>query len=294
MATAVRSARTTRTRGTKELARIPHKLIGQLDPLKRPRPQRTTLQVCVLLDKSGSMGVVRDQTIAGFNEYVDALRRQRNAVRLSLTAFDTAVEVRHTAATLRSIPRLDSVNYVPSGGTALFDAVAATLEALDGRLGSGHTDPVLVVILTDGEENSSQRASAERVRQLIEERTARGNWTFTYIGANQDAWRAAGALGILAGNIAGFQADNAGTTRAFARLASATEHRLHAAMAMNVASTGSFFEDAGVPQFDDASAGVFTPSAAAPLRRLDPRTPGVADHTSLRWARPARSPKGTR
>ena len=60
-------------------------------------------------------------------------------------------------------------------------------------------EKVLVVVLTDCEENSSQMFSIQDVRQLITEKTLVG-WEFVYIGANQDTWSVANSMGIASAN----------------------------------------------------------------------------------------------
>ena len=53
----------------------------------------------------------------------------------------------------------------------------------------------IVAILTDGLENASNKFTKAHIKDLIDQKTKEG-WTFMYLGANQDAFQEAGALGI--------------------------------------------------------------------------------------------------
>lgn len=156
-----------------------------------------TKEVAFIVDKSGSMETCREQVISGFNEFVGDLKRERDMdIRFSATFFDTEVVVRHDGWTVGDVPILTRDTYRPGGTTALYDAVGATLNALERRL-AGNTDtPVVVVIQTDGHENSSREYGHAQIARRISDLQAKGNWTFVFMGANQDAWAAASKLNI--------------------------------------------------------------------------------------------------
>jgi hypothetical protein len=79
------------------------------------------------------------------------------------------------------------VPYQPRGGTALVDAVCKSIEKANLRTsGQNHVTRIMMVI-TDGEENSSTEYTTEKMRELIAKQQAAGDQYF-YIGANQDAW----------------------------------------------------------------------------------------------------------
>lgn len=141
----------------------------------------------VILDRSGSMETCRDDTIGGFNAFLR--EQQAEGGTLSLIQFDHEYQVVYPATPIGAVQPLTTQTFVPRGGTALLDAIGKTIKDIaDG------TKPT-VVILTDGQENSSKEYTKAHIKDLIEQKTKDG-WTFVYLGANQDAFAEAGSLGI--------------------------------------------------------------------------------------------------
>lgn len=168
-----------------------------------------------ILDKSGSMGFIQKATIDGYNEYIGGLKKTKGA-KFHLTLFDTRVTQPIVNTEIKHVARLDADGYRPDGGTALYDAVCGTLNKAKNKVGKN--DKALVVIITDGQENSSREYGQKDMAKLVEELTDKGNWTFTYLGANQDAWATASQWGFNKGNVATFNATDAGATMAFASM----------------------------------------------------------------------------
>jgi len=164
--------------------------------------------ILFVLDESGSMGIVRDKTISGFNEYVTNLKADHtnDDVIFSLVKFNTEFKPVFVSKSLDVMPTLNHSSYSPSGLTALFDAVAYGVNTI--LSGTPDEDRALVIIITDGEENSSKEFNRDQIFNLIAEKEKTGNWTFTYLGANQDSWLAGGAINIAKGNIANYEAQN--------------------------------------------------------------------------------------
>jgi hypothetical protein len=180
--------------------------------------------VSFLLDESGSMGMCRQEAIDGFNAYVRQLREQQPDADIvfTLTKFNTEARVLYVGTPLANVPALTEATYLPNGNTALYDAVARTVAAVDSQATFG--DRILVVILTDGEENSSRETTREQVRALIEAKQATGAWTFAFVMAGTDQWAQAtsAGMGIPAANSVGYANTPAGTSDALRRMASAS------------------------------------------------------------------------
>lgn len=183
-----------------------------------------------ILDKSGSMESVREATISGFNEYIQTLKKDKeNEYEFTLTLFDTNFVVRDKAQKLSKVKELNKESYNPDGGTALYDGVCSTLKGITEAHdhcnvcgGHQHTTKYVTIIMTDGQENSSREYTQVEMKKMIEEREKQGNWTFVYLGANQDSYAVAQKFGVQVGNIANFNATTAGTSAAYRGMANAT------------------------------------------------------------------------
>jgi hypothetical protein len=166
-----------------------------------------TTAIAVILDETGSMGSCRDTAISGFNEWLVSQQQVGEPCVLTLTKFSSRPKVPMCrvvcdGAPIRDVKPLDHGNYQPDGNTPLYDAIGQTLTALD-RL-SPQPDRLLVVILTDGEENASREYSLPQIQEMIRAREATGRWTFVYLGADQDAWAASQRIGAHSANAASF------------------------------------------------------------------------------------------
>lgn len=168
--------------------------------------------VTVILDKSGSMSTVQQATIDGFNEYLSGLKRDTPHAMLGLTLFNHGVQTKEPEQ-VKLVEDLTLQTYRPSGSTSLYDAVCSTLTRIKHKIAKDQKS--LVVIITDGEENTSTEYTEKHLANLIKELEAKGNWTFVFLGANQDAFAKAGAWGVQAGNTANFNASAAGVGATF-------------------------------------------------------------------------------
>ena len=170
---------------------------------------RETL-VSFLIDQSGSMGATKQATISGFNEYLQTLKANGGRVRFTLTKFsDTSTNIVHDGVPLEQVIPLNDYNYSPLGGTPLYDAIGRTIVAIDNKLAGfvGEKPAVLLVIMTDGAENTSREFSREMIFALIKAKEALG-WAVTYMGANQDSYAVASTFGIGAGNTVNYHTSN--------------------------------------------------------------------------------------
>jgi Mg-chelatase subunit ChlD len=161
----------------------------------RRRKARGRTRVFVVQDKSGSMAVRREATVSGFNEYIDQLDDNAEGdIELSLIQFDTKVYDKYINRPLENVDDLTPEDFVPSGMTALRDGVGRAIRTADKSIGD--RDKVLIVIMTDGEENSSREYTQTQILDLIGRRRAKG-WEFVFLGAGEEAWNAGANLGFV-------------------------------------------------------------------------------------------------
>ena len=147
------------------------------------------LHVAFVLDRSGSMEAVAEAVVEGYNDYLGELRAQGGETLYSLTTFNTSFEHVCVGEPLERAPELDHRLYRPDGMTALYDAIAHTVLETDRRLqaqGRGE-EKVLVVVMTDGLENSSTDYDAHAIAELVRGYDERPNWTFVYLGAGHES-----------------------------------------------------------------------------------------------------------
>jgi len=180
------------------------------------------LLVNFILDESGSMTSIKDQTISGFNEYVDSLKPKGKAAHFTFTKFNSnGTRIVCDNVPAKDVPLLTSSNYCPDALTPLYDAIGESMKAV-GKVLSKESLDVLCVIMTDGQENCSREFTRSKIFEMIAEKQKEG-WTFAYLGANQDSWGEGEKVGIVGSNTLDFSYDSAGVTRAFASTMAATD-----------------------------------------------------------------------
>ena len=129
--------------------------------------------VTFLLDRTGSMEAIRDDTIGGFNAFIEGQRTVSGKARVTLALFDHDYDLVFDNIALTEVPLLTQETYVPRGSTALLDAIGRTLDTACRRIeqapASERPGQVIVAILTDGAENASQHCDLSGVSQQIEQ-----------------------------------------------------------------------------------------------------------------------------
>jgi Mg-chelatase subunit ChlD len=165
--------------------------------------------IAVLLDRSGSMAAVKDETISGFNYFLKEQKAAGDNAAFTLVQFDSeSTDVVHEARPVRDVPDLNGETYQPRGSTPLLDALGQTIKSTGRTLAAipetNRPDKVVFVVITDGEENASHQFTKSQVKEMINHQTEKYAWQFIYLGANQDAFAEAGAVGIAMANAANF------------------------------------------------------------------------------------------
>lgn len=173
------------------------------------KTQRTIYHLIV--DRSGSMNDCIDATINGFNEQINRIKGLQaefpeQDIRTGLTMFNAELTQLAVAQDLNNTLILTRKNYIPSGSTALFDAIGKTALQLEETLSHQPDLPTtfVVVVLTDGYENSSKLFTLTQIRALIQRLEATEKWTFSFLGATLDAVEVAQDLAIKRTNSVSF------------------------------------------------------------------------------------------
>jgi len=180
----------------------------------------------IILDESGSMGSIERQAVSAVNETIQGIRNAQKAnpeqnYFISLIVFEgsgiSGVRTVRDRVPIENIEDIRQEEYRPGACTPLYDAMGLSISNLKKVTKKG--DPVLVTIITDGMENSSEEYSGRAIKDLVSKQRECG-WTFAYIGANQDAVEVARELEIK--NALNFDATEEGTKEMGSILAEST------------------------------------------------------------------------
>ncbi|MBQ3216622.1 MAG: hypothetical protein IJB35_02265 [Oscillospiraceae bacterium] len=177
--------------------------------------KKNLTELVFILDRSGSMAGLEDDTIGGFNAMIGKQKQEAGEAVISTVLFDNESVVIHDRIDIQKIEPMTRKEYYVRGCTALLDAVGGAIH----HIGNVHKyareedrpGKTLFVITTDGMENASREYSYQRVRAMIEGQKEKYGWEFLFLGANIDAAREAARFGIDADRAANYHADREGT-----------------------------------------------------------------------------------
>lgn len=172
-------------------------------------------ELVFILDKSGSMSDLVQDTIGGFNSLIKKQKGEKNECKVTTVLFDNEMTTLHDRISLDEIGQMTERDYTPYGCTALIDAIGTTIEHIEKIHKYAREDDVpentMFVIITDGMENASHIYSSKKVKAMIEKRKKNDNWEFLFIGANIDAVETAKHFGISEDRAVDYRADSRGT-----------------------------------------------------------------------------------
>ncbi len=159
----------------------------------------THTHIAFLLDRSGSMQTIKTDTEGGFDAYIESQKGQPGRCTVTLAQFDNHYDEVYVGKDITDVPPLD---LQPRGATALNDSIARLIHSTGDYLAAMPEDQrpgtVIVGIMTDGHENASKEWTRAAVKALIEQQENQYDWTFSYMGANQDAIEVGATMGIAA------------------------------------------------------------------------------------------------
>ena len=177
--------------------------------------KKNLTELVFILDRSGSMAGLEDDTIGGFNAMIQKQKNEPGEAVVSTVLFDNYSEVIHDRVDIQKIEPMTRNEYYVRGCTALLDAVGGAIH----HIGNVHKyareedrpEKTLFVITTDGMENASRKYSYEKLKTMIERQKEKFGWEFIFLGANIDAAKEAARFGIDEDRAVNYNADREGT-----------------------------------------------------------------------------------
>ncbi len=173
-------------------------------------------EVILVLDRSGSMSSIKSDIEGGLKAFLKEQKAQSGECYISLYQFDTEFE---TVFQVRDIQSIDDIIINPRGGTALLDAIGRSSNMVGERLAVTPEDErpgtVMFLILSDGEENSSREFNKTAIKNIIQHQTDVYKWSFTFLGANQDAITNGTDMGFSSNTSLTFGTGSSAVTGAF-------------------------------------------------------------------------------
>lgn len=215
-------------------------------------------EIVAIIDRSGSMYSLIGDTIGGFNSFIEEQKKGPGKALLTLVQFDTQYEINYQAKDVNEVSPLDETSYVPRGGTALFDAVARTVNEVGQRLSKTPEDQrpgtVIFLVITDGQENSSQEFGGtqgqSKVSEMVKHQIEKYSWEFVYMGGGDlETQKAQGiSLGINSNKIYNYSIDNGVGTKNLYKSAGAafTRRRLGAQIGQTFSADSDMLNQAEV------------------------------------------------
>jgi len=185
-------------------------------------------EIVTIIDKSGSMSHLKGKTIEGYNEFLNEQKEIEGEADFSLILFSSPgkEEIVFDSVGIQEISELTNENYIPGGVTALYDCIGKTIKALKKRIKNIDRDErpekVLFVIITDGEENSSRTFGKDEVFKMINKREEKNDWSFIYLGSNQDAFGEGSKMGVKRGKTLDYAATSDGMVFAYTNISNYT------------------------------------------------------------------------
>lgn len=174
----------------------------------------------VLVDRSGSMASMKTEAEAGIKQFFKEQREvtpKGHTVITSLAQFDNNYEMVWNNQPITDVPDYE---LHPRSMTALLDGIGRFVTETGAELDKLNEDEkpgtVIIVIVTDGQENASQEFNAKQVRELVKHQESKYNWDFVFLGANMDAVAEASKIGIGARGAMTYEATGDGMTQGYA------------------------------------------------------------------------------
>lgn len=178
-------------------------------------------EIIFIIDKSGSMAHLTNDTIGGFNGFIESQKKIEGKAVVTTVLFDTTWKILHDGIDIQEMASMTTSDYRAYGGTAMLDAIGEIINRVQDRhdeLGAEKPDNVLFIITTDGEENASRKFNKSQIEKMIKHQTNGHGWEFMFLGANMDAVKEAASIGINSNRSVTYDYTTKGVETAYATM----------------------------------------------------------------------------
>lgn len=190
--------------------------------------KKNLTEMAFILDMSGSMYNLTDDTIGGYNSLIEKQKRENGEAYITTVLFDDRYIVVNDHVDIKEVKPLTKREYCPEGMTALLDAIGRTVNSIGKRLSETpeeeRPEKVVIAITTDGIENDSKEFTRTQIKEMIEHQQSKYSWVFMFLGANMDAVTEANNLGITSDFVQTYIASAIGTDSVYTTLSKSLEY----------------------------------------------------------------------
>lgn len=182
-------------------------------------------ELVYILDMSGSMDSLTEDTIGGYNTMIKEQKKAEGEAFVTTVLFDDRYIILNDRVPIQDVALITEKEYSPLGTTAMLDAVGKTINRVGQKLAEmpeeERPSAVSVTIITDGYENASLEYTWKSVQGMIKEKREKYSWIFSFIGANIDVEKVSDDLGIDRRMAKKYTASKSGTDKVYKTLSSA-------------------------------------------------------------------------
>ena len=90
-------------------------------------------ELVFILDESGSMKDLRQETIDGFNSLIEKQKKEDGEAIVTTVMFSDKPRIIHNRVSIKKIHELTEEDYDPFGSTALLDAIGTTTTRIESK-----------------------------------------------------------------------------------------------------------------------------------------------------------------
>lgn len=181
-------------------------------------------EIIILIDRSGSMNVCEDDTIGGYNSFLEQQKRESPNAFVTMAFFDNHYDIFCEHVRIEDAPSLTGDEYFARGSTALLDAIGLTISRAEARQAEDAGTRTFMVIITDGLDNASRKYHIRDIFNMITVQQEHHGWEFIFLGADMLSLRTAQSIGISPQRTGIFVKDKKGLRRKFDGISRTASH----------------------------------------------------------------------